>query len=376
MLIVFETQEHYLKSSTYKLAQIIRFLTIASTNISCYTIHMETSKTEKYFLFVLLAIVLFLTLSILFPFLTVFILAASFAVVVDPVYMWIKKYITRKNSGLASLITIILFLVVLCGPLFFVGSTIFNQAQNAYSSVVSNGNTDTLIQKIDLSVNKIMPEGFHFDTYGKIASFISLLVNNIGNFFSYTLNTILMTILMILAMFYILKDGEEWKNGLVKLLPFSEKNIKEILLNLKHGVNRVIKGSLFIAIIQGTLAWLGFWFFRIPNPALWGVVAGMTSLVPNLGTSLVTIPSILFLYFTGLPLHALGLFLWAMLIISTVDNFLSPYIISRNTDIPAILTLFSILGGIALIGPVGILIGPLTLSLLYSLVSIYRKEIN
>ncbi|MCX6753756.1 MAG: AI-2E family transporter, partial [Candidatus Nomurabacteria bacterium] len=146
--------------------------------------------------------------------------------------------------------------------------------------------------------------------------------------------------------------------------------------NLRHGVNRVIKGSFFIAIIQGALAWLGFWFFGVPNPALWGVVAGMTSLVPNLGTSLVTIPSILFLYFTGLPLHALGLLLWAMLIVGTVDNFLSPYIISRNTDIPAILTLFSILGGIALMGPVGILIGPLTLSLLYSLVSIYRKEID
>jgi predicted PurR-regulated permease PerM len=156
----------------------------------------------------------------------------------------------------------------------------------------------------------------------------------------------------------------------------SEKNTKEILANLRHGVNRVIKGSFFIAIIQGTLAWLGFWFFGIPNPALWGVVAGMTSLVPNLGTSLVTIPSILFLYFTGLPLHALGLLLWAMLIVGTVDNFLSPYIISRNTDIPAILTLFSILGGITLMGPVGILIGPLTLSLLYSLVAIYRKEIN
>ena len=196
-----------------------------------YYTHMETSKTEKYFLFALLAIVLFLTLAILFPFLTVFILAASFAVVIDPVYQWIKKHITFKSSGLASLITIILFLVVLCVPLFFVGSTIFNQAQNAYSSVVSNGNTDTLIQKIDFSINKIMPKGFHFDTYGKIASFISLLVNNIGNFFSYTLNTILMTILMILTMFYILKDGEEWKEGLTKLLPLSAKNTKEILSN-------------------------------------------------------------------------------------------------------------------------------------------------
>ena len=337
---------------------------------------METSKTEKYFLFVLLAIILALTLAILFPFLSVFILAASFSVVIDPIYQWIKKHITRKNSGVASLITTIIFITALCIPLFFMGSVIFNQAQNAYQSVTLNGNTDLFIKKIDTSINHMLPKGFTFDTYSKIESFTSLLASNIGNFFSYTLNTIIMLILTFFTMFYLLKDGSNWKNKLIKFLPLSEKNIHEILADLKHSINRVIKGSFLIAIIQGLLAWLGFWFFGIPNPALWGVVAGMTSLIPNLGTSMVTIPSILFLYFTGLPLHALGLLLWAGLIIGTIDNILSPYIISRDTDIPPILTLFAILGGISLMGPVGILIGPIALSLLYSLVAIYRKEIH
>jgi len=337
---------------------------------------METSKTEKYFLFALLAIILALTLAILFPFLTVFILAASFAVVIDPVYLWLKKNITKKNSGVASFITTIMFIVVLCVPLFFMGSIIFNQAQNAYQSVTANGNTDIFIQKIDTSINSMMPHGFTFDTYGKIASFTSFLAGNIGSFFTYTFSTIIMLVLMFFTMFYILKDGSNWKDELIKFLPLSEKNIHEILSNLKISINRIIKSSLLIAIIQGALAWLGFWFFGIPNPALWGVVAGMTSLIPNLGTSMVTVPSILFLYFTGLPLHALGLLLWALLIVGTIDNILSPYIISKDTEIPAILTLFSILGGISLLGPVGILIGPLALSLLYSLVAIYRKEIH
>ena len=336
---------------------------------------METSKTEKYFLFTLLIVVLVLALAILYPFLSVFILAASFAVVLNPVYTWIKKHITMNRAGIASLITIILFLIVLCIPLFFTGSVIFSQAQNAYKSVAINGNTDLLIQKIDLSINKIMPQGFAFDTYGKIADFTSFLAGNIGKFFSYTFNTILMIVLMIFTMFYILKDGSSWRESLIKIIPLSEKNTKELLSDLQMSIDRVIKGSFFVAIIQGLLAWLGFWFFGVPNPALWGVVAGMTSLIPNLGTSMVTAPAILFLYFTGLPLHALGLLLWAMLIVGTVDNILSPYIISKNTEIPPILTLFSILGGIALMGPVGILMGPLTISLLYSLVSIYRKEL-
>ena len=337
---------------------------------------METSKTEKYFLFALLAIILILTLAILFPFLSVFILAAAFSVVINPVYQSIKRNITKKNGTLASLITIIIFVTLLCVPLFFMGSVVFNQAQNAYQSVTANGSTDIFIKKIDTSINNIMPKGFTFDTYSKIESFTSILASNIGSFFTYTLNTIIMLILTFFTMFYILKDGTNWKEGLIKFLPLSEKDIHAILTDLKHAINRVIKGSFFIAVIQGLLAWLGFWFFGIPNPALWGVVAGMTSLIPNLGTSMVTVPSILFLYFTGLPLHALGLLLWAILLVGTIDNILSPYIISRDTDIPPILTLFAILGGISLMGPIGILMGPIVLSLLYSLVAIYRKEIH
>ena len=337
---------------------------------------METSKTEKYFLFALLIIILALTLAILFPFLTVFILAASFAVVINPLYLWIKRHITKNNSGIASLITIIMFLVVLCVPLFFMGSVIFNQAQNAYESVIVSGNTDLFIQKIDTSINNILPDGFTFDTYDKIASFTSLLANNIGSFFTYTFNTLIMLIIMFFTMFYILKDGTSWKESFTKILPLSEKNIHEILSDLKNAVNRVVKGSFFIAIVQGILAWLGFWVFGVPNPALWGVVAGITSLIPNFGTSIVAVPAILFLYFTGLPLHALGLLIWSVLLVGMIDNILSPYIISQNTEIPPILTLFAILGGISLMGPVGLLIGPLTLSLLYSLVAIYRKEAN
>jgi predicted PurR-regulated permease PerM len=232
-----------------------------------------------------------------------------------------------------------------------------------------------LIQKIDTSINNIIPEGFTFNTYDKVTSFTSFLANNIGNLFSYTFNTILMIILTIFTMFYILKDGSKWKEKLIKILPLSEKNTKEILADLKTSINRIIRGSFLIAIIQGLLSWIGLWFFGIPNPALWGVIAGMASLIPNLGTSIVSIPAILFLFFIGMPLHALGLLLWSILLVGTIDNILSPYIISKNTDISPLFILFSILGGISLMGPIGILMGPLVLSLLYSLVSIYRKEL-
>ncbi|MEK7586091.1 MAG: AI-2E family transporter [Patescibacteria group bacterium] len=337
---------------------------------------MHTSLIEKYFLFALLAIVIVLTIAIFWPFITVVVLAGAFAVVLEPVYLWIKRRITKGTAWLASVITVILFLIILCGPLFFIGTVIFNQAQDVYHLISGGANTNELVQRIDASINNAMPNGFTFDMEAKIHDLGVFLSNNVTSFFTATFNSLLMFLIMILTIFYILKDGEHWRKNLVSLSPLSDSHVEEILNKLKSAINRILKGSFLIAIAQGILAGIGLTIFGVPSPALWGVVAGMASFVPTIGVSIVTVPAILFLYFTGAHLPALGLLLWALLLVGMIDNFLAPYVISKNTEIPSLFILFSILGGVALMGPVGVLIGPLVLSLLYSLVSIYRKEIK
>jgi len=173
-----------------------------------------------------------------------------------------------------------------------------------------------------------------------------------------------------------LKNGEKWEKGVINIFPLSNSNVNEIITNLKSSINRIFKGSFIIAIAQGFLAWVGFMFFGVPNAIIWAIVGAISSFIPTIGTSIVTIPAILFLFFTGMHLQALGLLLWSLLIVGTIDNILAPYIISKDTEIPSLFILFAILGGVALLGPLGILIGPLVLSLLYSLVSIYKKEMR
>lgn len=337
---------------------------------------MQTTQTERHFIFILLAIVLIITLAILYPFLTVIILSAAFAVVLTPLYRWINKKITKGISWLASLITIIIFLIGLCVPLFFIGTAVFNQTQDAYYSIVSNGGADRFINSLDRSINTILPEGFHFDTNEKITNFIISLSDNFAAIFTSTFNSIIMFTIMIFALFYMLKDGENWKKGLISILPLSNENANKILSSLSGSINRVLKGSFIIAIAQGLLAWVGFMVFGVPNAAIWAVVAGIASFIPTFGTSIVSVPAMIYLFSIGMQIQALGLLVWSMLLIGTIDNILNPYIISKNTEIPSLFILFSILGGISLIGPIGILIGPLTLSLLYSLVSIYKSNMN
>ena len=336
---------------------------------------MKTASVEKYFLFILMALAIVLALAIFYPFLTVVILSAAFAVVLHPLYLWIRNHMTKGIAWIASLVTVIIFIIALCGPLFLIGKAVFHQTQEAYSSISKTQNTNTVIKKIDTSINKVMPTGFKFDTHAKVTEIATYLTSNVASFFASTFKTIILFTLMILTLFYLLKDGEHWRKNFILLCPLSEENTKEILEKLNNAINRILKGSFFIAIVQGILVSIGLAIFGVPNAAIWGVVAGIGSFIPTLGTSVVSVPAILFLFFTGMHLEALGLLIWSIVLVGLIDNLLTPYVISKNTEIPSLVILFSILGGVSLMGPVGILIGPLALSLLYSLVSIYRKEV-
>ena len=333
---------------------------------------MQPKSLEKYFFFGLLLLTLVFVFFIFRPFWIVLVLGASFSIVIYPVYAWLHKSLP---NWFASLITLFLFIVVLCVPLFGLGSVVFNQSQNLYHSVVNNnGNAGPFVNLIGNKINHFLPVGVHFNINEIFSSFISFLTDNITNIFSATITALFSFILLLLTIFYFLKDGEEWRKSLLKMSPLSGAADQKILDRLKQNINGVIKGYLLIAFIQGALMGIGLYIFHVPDPAIWAVIAGIASLVPPLGTAVVSVPAVIFLFLTGHTGASIGLLIWAILLVGTGDNLLKPYIIGNKINVPPFLILFSVLGGIALLGPVGLLIGPLTVSLLYTLVEIYRTE--
>jgi predicted PurR-regulated permease PerM len=335
---------------------------------------MQTKIIERYFFFGLLGATILFTLLIFRPFWIVLVLGVSFAIVLYPLYKWFLKW--RFPASLASLLTATIFALIVCGPLLGIGVLIFNQSEDLYRSVASEGGAQPFMAKIDNTVNRILPAGIHFNTQEKTSEFVSYLSRNTASIFSTTVSAFFSFVLMLLIIFYALKDGARWRDTIVVLSPLSDADDEKIMTRLERAVNGVITGNLFICLIQGFMVGLGLWIFGVPNGALWGVVAAVTSLLPTFGTSLVTVPAILFLLSTGHTTPAIGLIIWSALAVGMIDNFLSPILVGRKTNIPALLILFSVLGGISLLGPVGILMGPLTISLLYTLISIYRHEFN
>ena len=327
---------------------------------------------ERYFFFGLLLATFIFTFLIFRPFWIVIILGACLAVILYPIFKWFKKI--KFPNWIASILTVIIFAIIVCGPLLAIGVIILNQSQIVYHSVVLNGNTNSFISIIGAKINHLLPAGINFNIEEKASAFISFISNNITDIFSSAVSTFFSFILLLIAIFYFLKDGNEWKNKLSLLIPLSESDDQKIISRLSKTIDGMLKGVALIALIQGIITGIGFALFGVPNGALWGLVAVVVSIIPVFGTAFISVPGMIFLYFTGNVLGALCLLLWSGITSILVNNFLAPALIGKKVDVSSFLILFAIIGGIALLGPVGILIGPLTVSLLYALISIYRNE--
>lgn len=335
---------------------------------------MQSKLNEKYFFFGLLLLVAIFAFFIFRPFFIVIILAASLSVVLAPLYSFLLRKVTRGWKWPAALLTVLAFIIILCGPLFGIGTLVYHQSQGLYTSLATEGGANPFIANLSASINEVLPGTVSFDLQDKIADVATFLTQNITRIFTATLGTVLSLFLTILSLFYFLKDGTHWRKLLIDLSPLSDKYDEGIIARLHLTINSVVKGYLLVAVIQGVLMGTGLWIFGIPNPALWGVIAGLGSLVPMVGTGLVWIPSVIFLFATGSHAQAIGLLAWSAIIVGAVDNILTPYFVGKGVAVPSLVILFAVLGGIALLGPAGILIGPLTVSLLHTLLSMYRTD--
>lgn len=338
---------------------------------------MKQQKSELYFLITLLTLISILTFLIFKPFLYALILAVVFATIFTPLHNKIFR-ILGNRAGQAAFISTVFVLILIIIPLTFVSMQIFRESTQLYSSLTSGNGDISLVDSINNSfqgTNKFLLEstGFSLDINQYLKQGLGWLSQNLGTLFTNVGKIFIGILIFLLSLYYLFKDGSKLKKVIISLSPLNDTNDETIFDKLNVAINSVIRGSLVIALIQGALTAIGFFFFGVPNAVLWGTVASISALIPGVGTSLVTIPAIVYLFIYGGVYSALGLLLWGMLAIGLVDNFLGPKIVERGTKLHSFLILLSILGGISFFGPFGFLIGPLVLSLLFALLEIYSN---
>lgn len=339
---------------------------------------MSYKRIQMYFFLGLLLGAALLTALLFYPYLGSLVLGVTFAIVFRPLH----RKIFRAFGGravLAALLSTVILVVIVLVPLIFFGVELFNEASGLLSLIANGGNgfshsfaeavQDRLGGFVDLSTSDLT---LYINQY--VGELLRWLVGHLGAVFSGVAKVFFTLFLGLFAFYYFLKDGSKLRDVLMAVSPLADEYDKEVFGKLSSVVNSVIKGSLVVAIFQGILAGVGFWIFGVPNPVLWGAVGMLAALIPMLGTAIVTLPGVLYLALIGNIIPALGLLIWSLLLVGTVDNFIRPKLIERGSDIHPFLILLSVLGGVNMFGPIGLIIGPLILSLLFALLHIYQVE--
>ena len=339
------------------------------------------------FFFALLLAILYGTFLILSPFLKAITWAGILAILVYPIYVWLLKLL-RGQATLAALLIIVFITVLVIVPGIELGSFLADEAVGLVQSVrwlvSEEGGAEfesrpwvqevlrwrdlVSFELMDFKINwkELLVQGAQVSS-----GFLVTQVKGVAqNVLLFTANSII----ALLTLFFFLRDGADLCYRIRRLLPMDQEHQERLFKHIVDAVLAVVHGSLVVAMVQGLLAGLAYWVLGVPFAALWGVATGFFALLPVGGSTLVSVPASIYLFLQGETLRAVMLLVWSLGIVGTVDNILKPVLIGNRLGLPVLFLFFGILGGLALFGALGIVLGPVLFALLRALLDLYLEE--
>ncbi len=344
----------------------------------------SNANQNKRFILFLLIFSLILFLYLIKNYLVTLTLAVIFTGILYPVYEKLVKSLNGRKS-LASILMTIGFLLIIIIPTFYLLIEIINQATDVSAKLLP-----VLEQQIENAEHSNrLPEWFPFaddlqpyseqikskmgELIGKVGGAI---VSGIGSVTQGTMHFIIMLFIMLYAVYYFLLQGPSIIDRFEKFLPLSKKEFNLLKNQLYTTSWATIKGAIVIGLIQGGLLGLSFAIVGIDGALFWGAVAALASLIPSVGCALVYVPAAAILLANGDNWQGIFVLLWGLLIVGTVDNFLRPVLVGKESQISELTVLISTLGGIGLFGLSGVILGPMIASLFITVSNIYLEEKN
>jgi len=328
------------------------------------------------------AIIGYLSYRIMAPFFVPIFWAVVFVILFHPFYAWLLRRLRVKAAASAlACITIALFflvpMIILAAMLTSEVISIYTHAQH-YAADISNGQSGLNLHFFDympgfldryVDISGIDLRKLFATTMQQAGAYLAPgLKGAVSNFAQLFFNIVL----AFFTMFFLFMESDKLVAVLKELIPLNDTQTDEVISKNRVIITATLTGGVLVGGVQGALGGLAFWFLGIPSPFLWAFVMFITSFLPGIGTLAVVIPAILFLLIKGAFLKALLLLLWGALVIGLVDNLLRPIIISGKTNQHPLLLFFSVLGAVHAFGFIGIIAGPIILSLAMAALDIYR----
>ncbi|HME61181.1 MAG TPA: AI-2E family transporter [Candidatus Binatia bacterium] len=339
------------------------------------------------FFFALFSLILYGAFLILMPFLTAITWAVILTILVYPLYAWLLQRM-RGRASLAALTVIAVIALLVIAPGIelarFLSDETILVVQSLRSLLEEEGKQEWLAKPwLQQLVSwwylvSFRLTDFNIDWKAMLAqgaqASSKVLVDQVRGIAQNVLVFTVNVIVALITLFFLLRDGKEFIRRLQRLLPMDREHQQRLFKNIVDAVLAVVHGSFVVAMVQGLLAGLAYYFLGVPFAVLWGVLTGFFALLPVGGSTLVSIPATIYLFLQGETIRAFALLGWSLGIVGTVDNILKPLLIGNRLGLPVLFLFFGILGGLALFGAIGIILGPVIFALLRALLDLYSEE--
>lgn len=344
---------------------------------------MRVGTLRFNFFLLLLTIVTLSFLGLVWGFIMPLFWATVLAVIFRPTHDRLTRRLGGRES-LSSVLTVGLIILVVLIPLGFVAVALVNEASHIFQRINSG---EATIMQVVYSIEQELPAAREFLLrFGVTAERVQEGITNTAVAISqavgeralaYTQDALEVTVsffLMLYVLFYFIRDGDTLLGHAIRALPLGDSRERLLLKRFAIVSRATLKGTLIVALVQGSIGGLAFWILGISGAVFWGVVMTVLSLLPAIGTALVWLPAAIILLATGSPVKALILVLIGVLVIGLVDNILRPILVGRDTAMPDWLVLLSTLGGLSIFGLSGFVIGPVIAALFLTVWDLFADE--
>ncbi|HEX9285442.1 MAG TPA: AI-2E family transporter [Nitrospirales bacterium] len=337
--------------------------------------------------FAVLLVLLYQIAVIFSPFLLPVLWAAILAHITFPLHIRLTTLLKGRATASAWLLTLgIMALVVV--PVVFLTLLLIQEAGIAYDAIsawVQSG-----------GVRRLPAQLAHLPLGGRMQDFISRHMTSSRDLETFLLqsskalsgfvldqvaglakNAFLLAanfLVMIVTLFFFFRDGRRLLDGLYQIIPLEDSHKAKIFSRLDQTITAVVKGIVITAIVQGLLAGIAYGVLDVPVPVFLLALTIILAPLPFGGTALVWGPVALYLLWMGPVWKGLAMLAWGAGVVTTVDNVLRPLLIGQGSKLPTLFLFFSILGGLAAYGMIGLFLGPILLAILLTAIQIYREE--
>ncbi len=341
-------------------------------------------RIHTQFIITVTVLLIGLVFYLISPFIATLFIAAVIATAVNPIHVYVKRYIpTRVLSSVLMWLGIILLFII---PTSILASMLIKEATGVSDQIThAVAQLPFFLDTLPERLTPYLPSGSNWqkslstDNLTQMAANVldqmsSSLIKSATSFLTGLSLAFLHLIIFLFALFYFLLDGEKLIKYIKNLLPLAEGQKKELVKKTTDLMQSIIYGLFGAAIAQGALVGIGMAIIGISNPIFWGTVAILLAPMPYVGVGLVWVPTVIWLFSTGQ--WGLGVFFlaWCLIFVINIDNIIKPYLIGARSLLHPFAVMLVIIGGVLTLGFKGLIFGPLLLTLLIAFLHIYQME--